>query len=320
MRVMVLGAGGFVGSAIVRHALARGWSVGAVSRATTNPERLMNIGDTVAHLVAELSDPIQIAHIVEKWQPQAIVQAAFTAGHGASDPTAQITFFHQGISPALALAQALQAVRFEGVLVHAGSAMSFGATGHPHTADDRLSPSTPRGVVKACCALLYEQAALTTGFRLCELFIYSIYGPFEQRGRLIPELLRAGLGNEQIKMTSRGFLRNWIHIDDVAAASLCAIENAPQGSSRVLVGSDCSVATTHEVVRLLETITGRSLVQDYTLSTADHYGDQHLSLNPLPGHHLIGWMPKLSLEAGLRHTWAWANSSIGRRYLLGALA
>ncbi|MFO1448372.1 MAG: NAD(P)-dependent oxidoreductase [Opitutaceae bacterium] len=316
MRLLVLGAKGFVGSAVVRLAMASRYTVGAVSRPSTPGDRLAGLEGKVDLLSAELSDAAQIIRLVRDWRPEAIVQAAFNAGHGTQDVTGRLDYFQRGVAPALALALALEATAYQGTLVHAGSAMSFGATGSPHRADDRLAPSTPRGVVKATCALVYEQASQTAGFRLVELFIYSVYGPWEQRGRLIPEFLRAGLDGGTVRLTPVGHLRNWVHVDDVAAACLAAARRAPSGASRVIVGSDRAVATTHEVARHLETIVGRPLVRDTTLPVTDRYGDDQLTLDPAAGQALIGWSPTIGLPAGLETTWRWANTPAGRKHLL----
>ena len=316
MRLLILGARGFIGSAVARRAVATGWTVGAACRRSTPGARLADFEPSLETLHAELADASEITRLVTDWRPDAIVQAAFAAGHGTDDASGRSDYFQRGIAPALALALALETTRYQGTLVHAGSAMSFGDTGRPHAADDRLAPTTPRGVVKAACSLIYEQACRSAGFRLCELFIYSVYGPWEQRDRLIPGLLRATLDGGTIRLTPAGHLRNWVHVDDVAKACLAAAARTPAGASRVIVGSDRSVATTHEVARLIEAIAGRPLVSDYTLPVTDRYGDEHLSFDPAPGLATIGWAPAIELPSGLRTTWEWAATPAGQRHLL----
>lgn len=315
MRLMVLGAGGFVGGAVMRRAVEQGWTVAAVTRASTDPERLAPLAGAVTRLHAELTDAVDLRRVVADWRPDAIVQAAFPTGHGAAGANSQRAFFDTGAAPALALSEALQEPGYRGVLVHAGSAMSFGAGARPHAAGDRLAPNTRRGLVKACCGLIYEQAARAAGFRLCELFIYTVYGPWEQRGRLIPELARAALCGETIRMTPAGHLRNWVYADDVADACLDACRRTPAGVSRVVVGSG-SVVSTHEVAREMEAITGRRLVGDCTLPVSDRYGDEMLEVDPAPGLATVGWAPQVALPEGLRRLWRWAETPEGRRYLL----
>ena len=316
MRLMVLGAKGFVGSAVVRQAVVRGMTVGAVARATTPGDRLAAREGLVEMLTAELADVAQIARVVQAWRPDAIVQAAFPAGHGTEGSAARFDYFQRGVAPALALACALEETRYQGTLVHAGSAMAFGATGKTHRADDRLAPSTPRGVVKAACSLIYEQASQAVGFGFCELFIYSVYGPWEQRGRLIPRLLRAALEGDSLSLTPRAYVRNWVHVDDVADACLAAAVRATGGASRVIVGSDQAVATTHEVADRLEAIVGRKIVRDFSFPGEDRYGDENLAFDPGPGQEAISWSPMIGLDEGLASTWRWANTPDGRRHVL----
>jgi nucleoside-diphosphate-sugar epimerase len=313
---MVLGAKGFVGSAVVRAAVAQGLAVGAASRAATPGGRLAEVGHAVETLELDLSDVAGLTRAVGDWRPDAIVQAAFPAGHSSDAPAGRIDYFHRGLAPALALACALESLRYQGTLVHAGSAMAFGATGKTHRADDRLAPSTPRGTVKAACSLIYEQAAQSTGFRFCELFIASVYGPWEQRGRLIPRLLRAALVGETLSLTPTAHVRNWTHVDDVAGACLAAAARAPRGTSRVIVGTADSVTTSHEIARRLEALSGCRLVRDFSYQGADKYIDDCLEVDPAPGRELIGWSPSVDLTGGLASTWHWANSPAGRAHVL----
>lgn len=315
MRLMVLGARGFVGAAVARRAVAKGWTVGAAARASTSPWRLAGAAPGLEHLEADLADAGALRLLIEGWRPDAVVQSAFVAGHGGDSPTAGADYFRRGLAPSLALAEALAAARFRGVLVHAGSAMAFGAAGRAHRAGDALAPGTPRGLVKACCTLAHEQAARAVGFRLCELFIYTVYGPREQRGRLVPTLLRSALGGPETTLAATAAPRNWIHVDDVADACLAAAERAPDGCSRALVGAADGVRDTHEIARLLEKISGRSLIASARREMTDRYGDADLALDPEPARALLGWSPRHSPETGLRDSWDWAQSPEGRAWL-----
>src|SRR5438309_6186960 len=82
VRVLVTGAGGFVGSHAVRHLLERGDEVAAIVRSPSALPRLEDVAGRVTLVEGDLASPGRWRKQVAAWHPEACVHAAWYAEPG----------------------------------------------------------------------------------------------------------------------------------------------------------------------------------------------------------------------------------------------
>jgi nucleoside-diphosphate-sugar epimerase len=194
--------------------------------------------------------------------------------------------------------------------------MAYGQGGAPRQTDAPLRPQTFRGAVKAAESLLAAQLADQWRLALTELRVFCAYGPYEQRDRFFPRLLRAALTGERVSLPLRPGRRDWIHYEDIARA--CVATAAPwAGGARVFNACSGVLQDTHAAAALLERISGRRLVADTPYAVEDRYGDVEPGVLPDAAQGL-DWSPRIGLAEGLEQCWRWAQSPEGRAYLLDA--
>lgn len=311
MRALILGAGGAIGSAITRYLIGNRIECHAVVRSSTGRARLNSLPPEILR-VCDISDSRALGDVVREAAPDLVITAAFPSGHAATDAE-RLRLLHGMTSGVLGLFTALRDTRFRGRLVLVGSAMSYGKGGHPRRTSDALRPQTFRGAVKAAESTLAPQLANEFGIALTEIRVFTAYGPFEQRERLVPQLLRAALAGTRVRLTAKPFQRDWIYYDDIASACLAAARE----TRTPVVHNACSGAltSTHHVAAVLEGIVGRSLVADEPFEGVERYGDAEPGLLPSASDGL-DWKPAVGLEEGLEACWTWARSRSGSAFLL----
>jgi UDP-glucose 4-epimerase len=311
-RVLVTGAGGFVGSWLVREALRAGWEVHALVRAKAAP-RLTDLNGAVALWQADLRDAARVEQVVRECRPTCVAHTAFPAGHPV-EPKARSEMLESGL---LGTANLLEAVRVAGTVTHlvnAGSFTVYEPSSQPHRPSDPLRPASFRGACKAGAWLLCAQLGASTGVICSDVRLPAVYGPWEQSGRLVPQAIKAGLENSTVQLTREPRWRNWVHVQDAARACLAALA---ESVTKALVFNACSAeaVSTHQLVGLLEGIVGRKLVGGLGFFTNDPYGDPApRGLPPEPGDG-IAWWPEVMLPDGLAATWSWAQTAAGRTHL-----
>jgi nucleoside-diphosphate-sugar epimerase len=283
----------------------------AVLRAGTNDERLEPCrGRVVSHRI-DLADADALRLLLRRVQPSVVVAAAFPPGHATveADRRAQGS---QMLANLFALFEAIRARSGELRLVLVGSGAAYGSGGGPCDPGQVLRPRSFRGALKAAESLLTRQLAEEAGIPLVELRVFTAYGPYEQRERLLPQLMRAALLGERVALLSEPSHRDWVHFKDVADACLAAAASPAAGSA---VFNVCSgrLHSVREAAAAVERIVGRPLVAEHPYSGGDPYGDAEPGL--LAGVERFGWKPRLAFEAGLAEYWAWARSDAGRGYL-----
>jgi UDP-glucose 4-epimerase len=178
-----------------------------------------------------------------------------------------------------------------------------------------LEPGAFRGVVKAAESLMIGQYGRETGSSITDLRLFSVYGPWEQREKLLPRLFAAALSGARVPLSAEPRLRDWIYLDDVVDACLLACERTAPG---VAIFNVCSgrLHSNHDVARTVENVSGREVIGAAMYPDPDAYGDPRpLGVPPKPEDGFI-WQAQHDLESGLKAYWAWAVSETGRRYLL----
>ena len=314
MSVLVLGAAGMVGSAVVREAVRCNLEVHALVRPGTETSRLNRCLDSIALHWHDLNDGNALHDVLDEVAPNVIVQAAFPSISAPRDPTSRRHFL-QGLDFTTSLLEAMRATEFDGRLVLPGSAMCYGPSATLHRVSDPLQPSSFRGAVKAAESLLGAQFARETNTAVTELRIFTAYGPWEQPDRLLPSLFAAALTGGRVRLTAGSHLRDWVYVEDVARAFIMAGERSTAGPE---VFNVCSgqLYGTHEVARMVEAATGRALISHRIYHKADQYGDPSPRGIPSGRDDSFPWAPEYGLEAGLRAQWEWAQSEAGRAWLL----
>jgi UDP-glucose 4-epimerase len=100
-------------------------------------------------------------------------------------------------------------------LVHTGSALEYGAIGGHLSEDVAVNPTTVYGRTKLTATQLVAGAA-ASGVRAVTARLFTVYGPGEHEGRLLPSVLAARTATAPIPMTNGLQQRDFTWVGDVA--------------------------------------------------------------------------------------------------------
>jgi GDP-L-fucose synthase len=147
----------------------------------------------------------------------------------------------------------------------------------------------------------------------------NLYGPFDnfnlETGHVLPALLRkfhtaASTGSETVTVWGSGRpRREFLHVDDMAAASVYIMDLLPERfwavatprCSHINVGSGTDVSIS-ELVALIAGVTGFDGGIKFDSSMPDGTPRKLLDIGRL---RALGWQPETRLEEGIAQTYAW---------------
>lgn len=337
-RLLVTGGAGFIGSAVVRGALARGWQVRVLDALTPSVHRTPYVPSPGVEFVqGDVTDAaVWDACLVGV---DAVSHQAAKVGMGVdfSDAPAYVT------ANALGTAQLLAAMGRAGVsrLVLASSMVVYGegryvgpageAMPVPRRMDDLragffeprdseggiLAPaSTDEGApleprsVYAVSKLAQEHlcmvwAAETAG-RVAMLRYHNVYGPGMPRDTPyagVAAIFRSRLerGDPPRVFEDGGQRRDFIHVDDVAAANIAAAswtETSPAGNARAFNIGSGTVSTILDVATELSRAHGGPA----PIVTGEfRAGDvRHITASSARARAELAWSPQIGLRQGLQ--------------------
>jgi nucleoside-diphosphate-sugar epimerase len=307
-RVLVTGAGGFIGANLVRALLAESASVAAVVRPGGDRSRLAEIEDVLETMAVDVRVPGALDDAVGRACPDFAVHLAFAGGH----PATSAERLEQLQLSVLGTARLLEALAGSSCsrLVHVGSSLEYGPSPTPMRETDLLSPTLPRGAAKAAATLVCLAWSRTLGIPAYVLRPFSVYGPWEDDSRLVPRALRAALDGAPLPLTAPGFAHDLLYVGDLVGAILRALAVPEVTEPVVNVGS--GVQTTNEE---LVAAVGRAVGRDVVTIPGEYPAAPHDSTTWVADVELalqvLGWAPSVTLEDGLRRTLAWLEDRSG---------
>ena len=313
MRVLVTGAGGFVGARLARNLAAAEHDVVATVRPGGDPWRLADPPDGLRVLGLDLEDATAIDAAVAETRPQWLFHLAAHGAYSWQQDRARIAAIN--LHATMALMDAAIAHGVES-FVHAGSSSEYGSKDHAPSEAEAPEPNSDYAVMKAAATLHCAYAARAADVHAVTLRLYSVYGPWEEPNRLVPKLLANGRAGGLPPLVAPETVRDFVYVDDVCDAFVAAAEHTdlPRGSI-FNVGSGRQT-TLREIVETVRELLAIEAVPDWGAYGARSWDTAVWVSDPSLAAEQLSWSARRDLRTGLAESVAWlrANPHLAERY------
>jgi nucleoside-diphosphate-sugar epimerase len=299
-RILVTGAGGFVGRFAVEALKERGFEVHGVAR------RPIDGVEVDVWREADLLEPSAAARVVHEVGASHLLHLAWTTEHGRfwEDPANR-----SWVTATMRLIETFAEARGSRIVVAGSCAQYDWSSRKPLSeTDSPRRPATLYGRAKQDVEALLEAMSAETGTSSATALLFFPYGPYERAGRLVPSVARRLLVGEEA-MTSPGTqVRDFLHVADCGAALAALVDSSVVGPVNVGSGEGTAVA---EVARSLARIVGRPEL----LRLGALPGDDETSVVARTGRlrNEVGFTPRFGLEDGLRDSVDWWRQRVRRK-------
>ena len=345
MKILVTGGAGFIGSAVVRLAVARGHAVVNLD-ALTYAADLRNVAEVEASPLyafekADIRDRAALDRIFRAHAPDAVMHLA-AESHVDRSIDGPLTFVETNVTGTCNLLEAARSHwqgrgRPEGFRFHHVSTDevygSLGATGK-FTEETPYDPRSPYSASKAGSDHLVRAWHETFGLPTVLTNCSNNYGPFHFPEKLVPVVILSALAGRPIPVYGRGEnVRDWLYVEDHADALLTVLERGRVGRSYNIGGENemQNIDLVRTICRLLDDRRPEAAPHERLIEfVTDRPGhDARYAIDPTRIRDELGWRPSVTVEEGLARTVDWylgneawwrpllAREGVGRR--LGAL-
>jgi len=296
MKILVTGGAGFIGSAVIRRAIADGHSVVNVDALTYAAclDNVASVADAPGYVFehADIRDAAAMSAILDRHQPDAIMHLA-AESHVDRSIDGPAAFIDTNLTGTYVLLEAARAYwvgagrpehfRFH----HISTDEVFGSLGKTgfFTEDSPYQPNSPYSASKAGSDHLVRAWRETYGLPVVLTNCSNNYGPYQFPEKLIPVVILSALAGKPIPIYGKGDnIRDWLHVDDHAEALLLVLEKGELGRSYNIGGEN--EMTNLDLVRMLCSILdrlkpGETPYADLITFVADRPGhDQRYAIDP----------------------------------------
>jgi nucleoside-diphosphate-sugar epimerase len=229
-RVLVTGATGLIGRNSLPVLLRTGYEVHAVSGSPKTQD-----ADGAIHWhCANLLRPDEVVALVQKVKPSHLFHLAWYAIPGKFWTASENLDWVQATVALMRVFRDQGGQRFVG----AGSCAEYDWTfDHCQEASTPCRPATLYGAAKYSTQLLLDAWSRQTGTSSAWGRVFFLYGPGEYPSRLVPSVINSLLNGEPALCTHGEQVRDFMHVEDVAAAFVALLDSDVQGVVNIASGA-----------------------------------------------------------------------------------
>ena len=310
--VYVAGHRGLVGSAIVRHLEAEGFT---------------NILTATRHEV-DLRSQSAVNEWFEAHRPRYVFLVAGTVGGIVANSTRPAEFIYDNMMIHGTVVHSAYETGVE-KLLYLGSSCIYPRDAHQPITEEELltgpleSTNEWYAIAKIAGIKLCQAYRRQYGCNFISAMPTNLYGPGDNfdltSSHVIPALIRKfhdsrSTASGEVEVWGTGSpMREFLHVDDLAKACLYLLEHY-SGDSHINVGTGVDLSI-RELAETIRSIVNPDAVINWDASKPDGTPRKLLDISRLRS---LGWEPSISLEDGLRSTYDWfINSSADGNELRG---
>jgi dTDP-glucose 4,6-dehydratase len=321
MKLVVTGGAGFIGSAVVRRAVADGHEVVNLD-ALTYAACLDNVAAVAGSplytfLEADIRDRAAMDAMFESHRPDAVMHLA-AESHVDRSIDAPGTFIDTNVTGTYTLLEAARgywtgagrpgSFRFH----HISTDEVFGSLGPDgqFTEDTPYDPRSPYSASKAASDHLVRAWHETYGLPVVLTNCSNNYGPYHFPEKLVPVVILNALAGQPIPVYGEGLnVRDWLYVEDHADALLTVLQRGRVGRSYNIGGEN--EARNIDLVRMICAILdarrpGPAPYAAQITFVTDRPGhDARYAIDPTRIREELGWRPSVTLQEGLEKTVQW---------------
>lgn len=315
-KVLVTGAGGFIGSHLVEELI----SIGAQVRAFVHYNSRNDWGlleflpkDTLKDIeviAGDICDPFSVKEAVKGCKIVFHLAALIGIPYSYIAPQSYIGVNVQGTL------NVLQASLDEGAekFIHTSTSEVYGTAKYvPIDEKHPLNPQSPYAASKAAADNLAQSYYLSFNLPVAIIRPFNTFGPRQSARAVIPTIISQALTNSRVKIGSLEPVRDLTYVKDIVRGFLAVARSKGCIGTTTNVGTGQGI-TIDDLAKTISQIMGKEFDLEVHRERIRPEKSEVLELicDNSRAKEVIGWEPRYSLADGLRESIEWTRENLAR--------
>ena len=313
-KVLITGAGGFIGSHLAEHLIDLGVKVKAFVRYNSRsdwgllellPQEKL---DEIEVIMGDLRDGDAIRQAAKG------VEIIFHLGSLIAIP---YSYIHPGETietNVMGTLNVLTSARENSVgkVIHTSTSEVYGTAQYvPMDEKHPLQGQSPYSASKIAADKIAESFYRSFGVPVAIIRPFNTFGPRQSARAVIPTIISQALMKDMIILGSLHPTRDYTYIDDVIEAFIKVAESPNSVGEVINIGSNFEISI-GDIIRKVISITGKDkeIVTDPRRVRPGKSEVERLWCDNTKAKKLLAWEPKVSFDEALRRTIEWISDNI----------
>jgi NAD dependent epimerase/dehydratase len=313
-RVLVTGAGGFIGSHLTERLVELGASVRAFVRYNGRGDEGWLTGSPVREQIevyaGDVCDPDSVARATNGVATVFHLAALIAIPYSYQNPESCVRANVIGTLNVLRAARDLGVAR----VVHTSTSEVYGTARYtPIDEAHPLQGQSPYAASKIGADKLAESFYLSFNVPVTTVRPFNTFGPRQSARAVIPTVISQALTGSEIKLGHLHPTRDLNYVSDTVEGFIRAAEHDAAVGQTFNIGTGTEISI-GDLAKLIGELTGRPLVimTDDARFRPKASEVERLLADATRAREILGWKPNVSLREGLLRTIAWMRDSLGR--------
>lgn len=316
MKVLVTGAGGFIGSRLVNTMVDAGADVRAFvrynSRGDAGMLRLLvpKAAEAVEIIAGDLRDEDAVRAAVKGCRVVFHLGALISIPYSYKHPAEVVSTNIMGTLNVLLASRDLGVER----LVHTSTSEVYGtARVAPISESHPLQGQSPYSASKIGADKLAESFYCAYDLPVITVRPFNTYGPGQSGRAVIPTIITQALSREVIQLGNLESTRDFTYVDDTVSGFLRAAESEINPGEVFNLGTGEEIAIGELAHMILKMTGSQAAIETKTLRLRPRKSEvMRLVSDNTRAREVLGWAPRVSLEDGLQLTIDWIRENLDR--------
>jgi nucleoside-diphosphate-sugar epimerase len=300
-KILVTGAGGFIGSNLIEELIKKGGEISAFLNNPQSLDRLKEIPnwqEKIEIIFGDLRDFEQVKKAIKGKDVVFHLGALISASDSSKSPR---SYFETNCLGTLNVLIASKEENVKKILISSTSQVYGKEEYNPINENHPLNPLSIYAASKISAEKFSESFYHSYNLPVSIIRLFNVFGPRQSIEPLIPALISRGLKDEKIDITNLDARRDFIYVKDAVNAFIQIAESENSNGETFNIGSG-TAHSIKEILDMLSLMLNKELLKNVNLKNLEKGNETLLICDNKKAEKLIGWKPIYSFEEGLTET------------------